>query len=1077
MNIELGNESDQTNHSLKEFTVVGIAVSPLKLEALKQFLDHLDVVRGLSFVIAQLGSTKSRAIQIKQLSKHTEKKIFLAENQMELLSDCIYLVPPQHDIVFRAGKIYLTECSTNSKSPNMPADRFMKALVKSFGGNAIGILLCGNGIDGTRGIAAIAEVNGLIMVEEKNTDKPIRLTGSDIEIDRTDYILSPQEMPNHIIEYMEFYMNQTKESIEIELKTLFSIIKQASGTDFSVYKQASVMRRIQRRMGILQIEYLKEYNIYLSHHANEVALLQKDLLIGVTEFFRDPVAFSILADKMVPAIFERQRLEKQIRVWVPGCSTGEEVYSIAILMRKYMEESKETFEVKIFATDLDKDAIKTASKGIYSQDISKNVQPELLEAYFTFDGIHYKVNKEIRQMVIFAQHNLLNDPPFIQLDLISCRNLLIYLQAEAQRKVISLFDVSLKSEGCLFLGPSETLGSLTNLYIPLDNKWNIYKHKENKRLFTVSSVVGDSENEIKLLHKNKIINRLKETEKILKLDTIYTKLIEEYVAACIIVDENDDIIHINGDANQYLSIPKGKPTLNLFKMIPEYLSIIIGTALHKARKEKKDVIYRDVTIKDSHKGHSIHLNVKSFTINSTKEKLMILFFEEAEKQGESDGENIKEEDKIQLSFNSKGNINKDIESLDQELLLAKDSLQVLNLKLETSNEELETSIEELGTANEQLIVANEELQSTNEELQSGNEELVAVNNEYQFKIQELTDLNTDMSNFFNSTKIATIFLDGKLNIRKFTPAATNEIYLQEKQIGLPIGDLLHNLKYEHLATDARRVLLTGEPVENEAQSLNGEWFTIKILPYLTMDNLKEGVVITCVNITDQRRTSLSEETAKQNGVLELMHISEMLAVAGQLAAGITQEIRNPLLSLKEFTKSSESMTSELDRIEAMINDLLILTPPLKTRFANIDVVDILQDVIMLLEPQALLKKVEILVKFSVPTLIINGVQVQLKQLFINLLNNGIDAMPQGGNMIVKVKVDKGKTAVISFSDSGTEIPKRKLPKLDESAKPTRENGEGLDMMVNYKIIESHKGSITFNSTPGKGTVVEIMLKI
>lgn len=1073
MDIQLGNESDQTNDRLKEFSVVGIAVSPLKLGALKQFLDHLDIVRGLSYVIVQLGSTKSKAIQIKQLSKHTEKKIFHAENHMELLSDCIYLMPPQHDVMFRAGKIHLTECDINSKSPDMPADRFMKALVKGFGSNAIGILFGANGIDGTRGIEAIAQVNGLIMVEQKNSDKPVRLTGSDIEIDRTDYILSPQEMPNHIIEYTEFYMNQTKESIEVELKTLFSIIMQASGTDFSVYKQASVMRRIQRRMGIQQFQYLKEYNIYLSHHANEVALLQKDLLIGVTEFFRDPVAFSILADKMIPAIFERQRLEKQIRVWVPGCSTGEEVYSIAILMRKYMDETEETFEIKIFATDLDKDAIQTASKGVYSENIMKNVQPELLKAYFTLHDNHYKVNKEIRQMVIFAQHNLLNDPPFIQLDLVSCRNLLIYLQPEAQRKVISIFDVSLKSEACLFLGPSETLGKLTNLYIPLDNKWNIYQHKENKRLFTESSLVlGDGESEKKLLHKNKIITRLKETEKILKLDTTYTKLIEEYVAACIIVDENDDIIHINGDANQYLSFPKGKPSLNLFEMIPEYLSIIIGTALHKARKEKKDVIYRDVTIKDNHKGHSIHLTVKSFTINSTKEKLMILFFEEAEKQGERDGEDIKEEDKIQLSFNLKGNISKDIEVLDQELLLAKDSLQVLNLKLETSNEELETSIEELGTANEQLIVANEELQSTNEELQSGNEELVAVNNEYQFKIQELTDLNTDMSNFFNSTNIATVFLDGKLNIRKFTPAATKEINLEEKQIGLPIGDLLHNLKYEHLATDARKVLLTGEPVENEAQSLNGEWFAIKILPYLSIDNLKEGVVITCVNITEQRRTSLSEETAKQNGVLELMHISEMLAVAGQLAAGITQEIRNPLLSLKEFTKSSESMTSELDRIEVMINDLLILTPPLKTRFANIDVVAILQDVIELFEPQAVLKNVEILVNFSVPVLIINGVQVQLKQLFINILNNGIDAMPQGGNMIIKMKVTAGKTAVISFSDSGAEIPK-----LDESAKPNRENGEGLDMMVNYKIIEGHQGAISFTSAPGRGSVVEIVLNI
>jgi two-component system CheB/CheR fusion protein len=959
MDTKLGNESDITNDRIKEFSVVGIAVSPLKLGSLKQFFDHSDIVHGLSYVIAQLGSAKSRVIQIEQLSKHTEKNIFNAENNMKIVSDCIYLIPPQHDIAIHAGTIHLTKCSTDSNSTNMPADRFMNALVKDFGSSAIGILFTDNRTDGTRGIQAIAQVNGLIMVEEKNPYKPVRLTASDIEIDRTDFILSPNDMPHHIIEYIDFYTNQTKDSIEIELKTLFSIIKQASGTDFSVYKQASVMRRIQRRMGMLEFQYLKEYNKYLFQNANEVTALQKDLLIGVTEFFRDPVAFSILADKIIPSIFERQQMEKQIRVWVPGCSTGEEAYSIAILMKKYMEETGQTFEVKIFATDLDKDAIKIASKGVYSESIKENVQPELLTTYFTLQGNHYKVNKEIRQMVIFAQHNLLNDPPFIQLDLVSCRNLLIYFQPEAQRKVISIFNFSLKPEACLFLGPSESLGKLTNLFIPLDNKWNLYQHKENKYLLTDSNLVlGDRENVKKLLHKNKIISKQKETEKILKLDTIYTKLIEQYVAACIIVDGNNDIIHINGDANQYLSIPKGKPSHNLFTMFPEYLSIIIGTALHKARKEKKDVLYRNVAIKDNHNGHFIHLTVKSFNDNSTNEKLMILFFEEAIKQRESGSEAIKEEDKFQLPFNLKDNISPSIEELNQELLLAKESLQALNQRLEISNEELENlneelaaSIEEVETANEQLIVSNEELQSTNEELQSGNEELIAVNNEYQFKIQELTDLNTDTTNFFNSTNIATIFLDEKLNIRKFTPAATREINLQEKQIGLPISDLLHNIKYRNLTTDARKVLLSGELVENEVQDFNGEWFKIKILPYLSIDNLKEGVVITCVNITEQRRISLTKQTGKQIGELEQPHLSEMQAVTGQMAAGISQEIRNPLLALKEFTKSNENMTSELDRIEAMINELLILAPPLKTKFTNIDVVAMLQDVIALIEPQ------------------------------------------------------------------------------------------------------------------------------
>lgn len=299
----------------------------------------------------------------------------------------------------------------------------------------------------------------------------------------------------------------------------------------------------------------------------------------------------------------------------------------------------------------------------------------------------------------------------------------------------------------------------------------------------------------------------------------------------------------------------------------------------------------------------------------------------------------------------------------------------------------------------------------------------------------------------------------------------------ENQIGLPVGDLLHNIKYDHLASDAKKVLLTGEPIENEVQSINGEWFAVKILRYLSNDNLKEGVVIMFVNITEERWTKLSQETDKQSRVLELLQISEMLAVTGQFAAGITQEIYNPLLALKEFTKSSESMTSELDRIEAIINELLVLAPPLMTKFSNIDVLVILEDVIALFEPQALLKKVEILVKFAVPILFINCVQVQLKQLFTNILKHGIDDMPQGGNMIIKVKVVAGKTVVISFSDSGAGIPRHKQIKLDESSKSTGENHEGQDMLVNYKIIENHQGAISFISTPSKGTVVVIALKI
>ncbi|MRN52720.1 CheR family methyltransferase [Paenibacillus monticola] len=1051
---------------IKEFSVVGIVASPGKLEGLELFLDHLDIVHGLTYFIAQHDSTQSELFPLEQLSKHTHMEIFHAVDQMEIHTDCIYLLPPLHDISFHSRTISLSDYSAN-KGNDLPADRFMYSLIESFGSNSIAILFSGEGKDGTLGIDKISKANGLIIVEETDTTNPVRLTGTDIEIDQTDYLLAPEEMPRHIVEYIEFYMNQTKQSIDEQLSTLFSILKQSTGVDFSVYKQASIMRRIQRRMGIQQFQYLKEYNQYLYNNSNEVTALQKDLLIGVTQFFRDPAAFAILAEKVLPTIFEQRGVEKQIRVWVAGCSTGEEVYTLAILIRKYMEEIEETFDVTIFATDLDKESIQFASKGIYSEIIAKNVPEEYLEAYFTRQGNEYKVNKEIRQMVIFAQHNLVSDPPFTQLDLILCRNLLIYLQQTIQKKVISLFHFSLKSDAYLFLGPSETLGKLTNLFSPLDNRWNIYHHMVVGSTSAVGSFgITDHVNEKKMSHRNNVIVRLKEAERILKLETVYTKLIEEYVTACIIIDSNNDIVHINGNANQYLVFPKGKPTLNLFKLVPEYLGVVIGSLLHKARKELKEVVYRDVAIKDSHKGHSIHLRAKAFSIDSVDDKLMILFFEDAAEQKEASGKDRIDEVLIQSHQFSEKYIKDHIQELDQELVHARELLQTANAKLEVYNEELETSNEELGMVNEELIVSNEELQSTNEELQSGNEELMVVNQEYQTKIQELTDSNNDISHFFNNTNIATIFLDAKMNIRKFTPAVSKEINLADMDIGRSIGEIKHNLQYDQLMADAMKVLFSGEAVKKEIRNSNGKWFSVILLPYLAYDSLYQGIVVTLIDITEFKNARMSEDFTEQKNKLELLHSSEMLSVIGLLAAGIEQEIHD-----------SDVMSSKLGKIEAITDELLILASPQKQHFEQNDVVQILQEVISMYEPQATVFNVEMITKFADLVPFVNCVPNQLKIVFSNIIRNGIEAMPTGGDLLIKVKVDGDESVNIIFSDNGLGIPEDKLVNLGATLYSTKEDSMGLGLMVSYKIIASHQGTISVTSAWGKGTIVKIILNL
>jgi two-component system CheB/CheR fusion protein len=1166
-----------------------MAISPLRLDALEQFFSQMVSTSGLAFIVTQHGAAKNKYFSLKTIAKFTAMEVLQVEDTMEIRPNVVYLLPPNKDFDIRLGQIVMSDLEMITL-PALPVDRFISVLVNNFGSKTIVVLFSVEGTDGLSGIAAINQLNGMVLVEANKLS--LGLSGVGIPMDKEEYILPIQEMPLHIIEHIKFHSNHTKESMEEERSTLFAILKQATGVDFGSYKQASLLRRIQRRMSMQGMQSLQDYNRLLYESPEEIMALQKDFLIGVTQFFRDSEAFAIISDKVIPAVFERHAEDKQIRIWVAGCSTGEEVYSLAILFQRNMEVIGEEYQIKIFATDLDKDSIQHASKGIYSESIAKSICPEYLTDYFTLYGSEYQINKEIRQMVIFAHHNILKDPPFIQLDLVACRNMLIYLQPEMQRKVISLFHFSLKPDGFLFLGPSETLGKLTNLFKVLDSKWNIYQYKEMKQLVSANSFSkSESLNEQKQMHKNTIIARLKESERILKIDNIYMKLIEDYVAACIIIDDNNDIIHINGNASQYLIIPKGKPSHNLFKMIPEQLSVAVRTALHKVRKENKEIVYKGITFKNLGKSHTLNLITKPFHFNLAHEKLIIIFFEEklVKKAALEKGKAEEGEQQNGLFYQADDSILLQIKDLEQELFQVKESLQATIEELESSNEEIQAS-------NEELIVANEELQSTNEELQSVNEELMAVNNEYQYKIHELTEMNNDMSNLFISSNIATLFLDSNMNIRKFTPAITLEINLMDLDIGRPLSDISHHLKYDYLLADSRKVLHTFTTIKKEIQSKSGKWYSLKILPYYTSDHVVEGVVITlidisevkqanenllvlsyaiqqspgCIVITDTEKrirylnTKYAEQTGyelievfdttlelysndlssdqlldiwehvqtgekwvgellnkRKNGetfaelvtllpikdqleqiiyylkvseditekkqTLEMLHKSDMLSVVGQLAAGIAHEIRNPLTALKGFTKLLEPdtkkknyisiMTSELDRIETIINELLMLARPQMLHFEKKDVLVILQDVIMLLEGQAILNNVEIVTKFADDIPLINCVQNQLKQVFINIVKNGIEAMPQGGNLIIKVKLLEESKILISFTDQGIGISEDRIPKLGDPFYSTKENGTGLGLMVSYKIIENHHGTITINSTVGKGSTFDIIIKI
>ncbi|MCM3273250.1 CheR family methyltransferase [Paenibacillus elgii] len=950
---------------------------------------------------------------------------------------------------------------------------------------------------------------------------------------------------------------------ELALQRICGLLNKACGIDFQNYKRSSLIRRIERRMGRLKLTEMEDYARLLADERDELLALGKDLLIGVTHFFRDPQAFETIQKKVIPAIAENRRHERHIRVWVAGCSTGEEAYSLAMLFHQFNECSAEPYAVKIFSTDLDSDSVAAASQGIYPEAAVNSLPKPWLRRYFTRNGDLYHIDKDIRKMVVFAHHNMVEDPPFSRLDLIACRNLLIYLRSETQQKMLSTFHFALNPDGFMFLGPSETIGRLTHLFVPYDRKWNIFRQKQPPGPGPVfASEIDRRDPSAPQTRPTAAAWRdrrpLKDVQSFMKTDELYAAFVDEHMPPCMVIAENNEVIHLSGNVNPYVTLAKGRPSWNIYKIVEARLAVAIVTAMQKVRKEKRAVYYQNMKVSGSEPSSPVNLIVKPFSLKNKKfDKLVLVLFEKPEHLGHP----VRAADEFELSVNHR------MIELEQELRQAEESLQA--------------TIEELGTFNE--------------ELQATNEELATVNSEYQFKLQELAEANDDMDNFLTGTNIGTVFLDTDLCIRRFTPAITKEINLLEVDCGRPFGYISHNFDDEGILSDVQHVLKTLIPVEREIRSRGGLWYSMRVLPYRTNDHVIKGIVLTFVDITelksaneqllklsyaieqspcviviadaegkiqyanakftemtefqmagvagsslrelnhwDASGTSFEEvwsvlssghewkgelECRRKNGpnysesvkilpikdrdgriihylkiaediterkqTEELLRKSEMLSAVGQLAAGIAHEIRNPLTALKGFTKLMNSggqhgnylsiMADELERIEEIVGELLVLAKPQAVDFLPKSVASILHDVIMLLETQAIISKVTIEIDIEDELPLANCVENQLKQVFINVLKNGVEAMPGGGTFLVKAEKSERGGIRISFIDQGCGIPETKLAKLGQPFYTTKNKGTGLGLMVSYKIIENHRGSMTITSKEGFGTTVVIEL--
>ncbi len=844
-----------------QIPIIGIGASAGGLEAFEHFFTNMPSDSGMAFVLVQHLDPTHKSILGDLVRRYTRMKVFQVEDGMTVEPNCAYIIPPNRDLAILHGALHLIEPSA-PRGLRLPIDFFFRSLAQDQGEHAICIVLSGTGTDGTLGLKAVKGEGGLAIAQEPNTSKYDGMPRSAINTGMVDYVLPSEKIPEQLISYVkhEFRQGGGKVAATITpkpgeyLQKIFILLRDKTGHDFSFYKENTIIRRIERRMSVNQIQQISHYIRYVQQNPLEAGTLFKELLIGVTNFFRDSEAFSALKKHVIPQLFVDRHKEQPLRIWVPGCSTGEEAYSIAMLIRSHMDTMKWALPVQVFATDIDPNAIEVARAGIYPDGIAVDVPPEYLKRFFTKEENTYQVNKTIRDMLVFAVQSVIKDPPFSKLDLVSCRNLLIYMGPELQKRILPLFSYSLNKGGFLFLGTSESLGESADYFNVVDKKWKIFRSKgeimggrplmDFPSPMTPIDPTQSGDKKINLPEKRLTYRELAER-----------LLLQEFAPGCIIVNENGDMLYIHGRMGKYLEPTTGEANLNILNLAREGLRIELTTAIRKVLAQKQTVRYEKLRVKTNGSFQLVDLVIRPITDPPSLRGLMavvIVDLPTLAEEGVADGKG------------ASGDHQERIRELEQDLKSKKEYLQSTIEELETANEELKSSNEELQSSNEELQSTNEELETSKEELQSVNEELTTVNSEHQNKIEELTQANNDINNLMSATEIGTLFLDMNLCIMRFTQAVSQFINLIQTDVGRPLSHIVSNLKGTDIVKDVKDVLDNLVAKEMELQSQEGRWLLTRIMPYRTVENIIQGVVVTFVDITVLKQTEAElRESRKQ----------------------------------------------------------------------------------------------------------------------------------------------------------------------------------------------------------------------
>jgi two-component system CheB/CheR fusion protein len=1082
--------SVSTPHKLP-LVVVGIGASAGGLQAYTELLESLPPNTGMAFVIVQHLAAEHESLLATLLSRATSMPVIEVHDQPHVEPNRIYVIPPNRSMLIRDGKLVLME---RAPGVHHAVDIFLSALAESHGHRAIGVVLSGTGNDGMVGIQAIKAAGGITFAQD-TTALHAGMPQNAVNTGCVDFVLSARKIALEIAGLSSIApspFDPAPDSVG-SIEGILEMLRQNLDADFSQYKVNTLHRRVRRRMALQRIDGVEEYKAFLADNPREMDALYQDILISVTNFFRNIDSFDALKSTILPGIFAHHRVDEAVRMWALGCSTGEEVYSLAIVLREYMEETRQLVKVSIFGTDLNNLAIERARRAWYPKSIAQDVSKARLDKFFTEVDGGYCVNTATREQCVFARHNALVDPPFSNMDLVSCRNMLIYLQSGLQRKLLPLLHYVLKPNGILFLGPSETISHYRDLFELRDGRHKFYaKRPIQKRMdMTFPTAAGNVPATGRFKRKGGIVTRESPLDGEREAERV---LLKHFAPAGVLIDADAEILQFRGDTEPYLTVAEGKPTLNLLKMVREGLLAPLRTALQHAHRIEGNARIDDVAIKSGNGILTVTLIVIPVPHAPSTSRSYWILFEPSQDAAEKRGSRSKQ----RVSRNQKPNESqRQIHVLTQELAATREYLQATIESQEATNEELQSANEEVQSANEELQSTNEELETSKEEIQSSNEELTTVNEELRVRNDELDHANNDLNNVFSSVQMAVIILGRDLRIRRFTPLAQRTFNILPGDVGRPIGDINLKLAIDNFPQSLSAAITQGIDQESEVRGNDGRRYLLRVCAYRTQAQKIEGATVVLLDIDTLAQTQDSLRRRVAELAVADRHRNEFLAI-------LAHELRNPLAPLRNAaqilrlspadaevsTKARDLIERQVKHMSRLVGDLLDAARAqhgqIQLQREVLDLRPVVEHAVEMMRPQFDARRQSLRVQLPGVPVMIDGDAARLEQVVGNLLNNANKYTGENGSIDVTVDVSTQKAeqpeAVIRVRDNGEGIDPDLLPRLfdlftqaDRSLAHSQ-GGLGIGLSLVRTLADLHGGSVAVHSE-GRGCGSEFIIGI